>query len=85
MPRSSRRLLLASAFALGLCLPVTGLHAQEIRVLTSVPSLGFPFFVHMMKELQAEGAALGVATVESDGQNSTPKQTADVETAIAAA
>ena len=82
MPRSSRRLLLASAFALGLCLPVTGLHAQEIRVLTSVPSLGFPFFVHMMKELQAEGAALGVATVESDGQNSTPKQTADVEAAV---
>ncbi|HET6466912.1 MAG TPA: substrate-binding domain-containing protein, partial [Geminicoccaceae bacterium] len=49
---------------------------------TSVPSLGFPFFVHMMKELQDEAQKLGVRTIESDGQNSTPKQTADVEAAV---
>ena len=48
----------------------------------SAPSLGFPFFVHMMNELKDEARKLGVRTVESDGQNSTPKQTADVEAAI---
>ena len=55
---------------------------QDLTISTSVPSLGFPFFVHMMKALQEEGEALGVATVESDGQNSAPKQTADVEAAV---
>ncbi|MGF1625723.1 MAG: substrate-binding domain-containing protein [Alphaproteobacteria bacterium] len=56
--------------------------AQDLTIMTSVPSLGFPFFVHMMNELRAEAEALGVATVESDGQNSAPKQTADVEAAV---
>jgi ABC-type sugar transport system substrate-binding protein len=56
--------------------------AQDLTITTSVPSLGFPFFVHMMKALKEEGEALGVATVESDGQNSAPKQTADVEAAV---
>ena len=50
--------------------------------MTSVPGLNFPFFVHMMKAMQDEGTALGVKTVESDGQNSAPKQTADVEAAV---
>ena len=56
--------------------------AQDLTVMTSVPSLGFPFFVHMMNELKSEGETLGVATIESDGQNSAPKQTADVEAAV---
>lgn len=56
--------------------------AQDLTIMTSVPSLGFPFFVHMMNELKSEGETLGVATVESDGQNSAPKQTADVEAAV---
>ena len=55
---------------------------DDLTIMTSVPSLGFPFFVHMMNELKAEGEVLGVATVESDGQNSAPKQTADVEAAV---
>ena len=56
--------------------------AQDMTVMTSVPSLGFPFFVHMMKSLVDEAKRLGVRTVESDGQNSAPKQTADVEAAV---
>jgi ABC-type sugar transport system substrate-binding protein len=56
--------------------------AQNLTVMTSVPSLGFPFFVHMMKSLVDEAKSLGVRTVESDGQNSAPKQTADVEAAV---
>ena len=57
--------------------------AQDLQIFTSVPSLGFPFFVHMQKELQSEAEALGgITLMESDGQNQTPKQTADVESAI---
>ena len=82
MLRMTRRLMLVGVAAVSLAAaPVTG-RAQEFTILTSVPSLGFPFFVHMMKELKAEADSLGVGTVESDGQNSTPKQTADVEAAV---
>jgi len=82
MMRHTRRLLLASAMAIGLSVPFAGAHAQDIRLLASVPSMGFPFFVHMMNEIKAEAEAQGVGIVEADGQNSTPKQTADVEAAI---
>jgi inositol transport system substrate-binding protein len=82
MMRHTRRLLLASAIAIALAVPFAGAHAQDIRVLASVPSMGFPFFVHMMNEIKAEAEAQGVGIVEADGQNSTPKQTADVEAAI---
>ena len=78
----SRRVLMASALGLALISPSSFALAQDQKVLTSVPSLGFPFFVHMMKALEDEGASLGVGTVQSDGQNSTPKQTADVESAV---
>jgi len=62
----------------------TPAHAQkELTILASAPGLNFPFFVHMMNEMKAEAAALGgITVIESDGQDSTPKQTADVETAI---
>ena len=56
--------------------------AQDVTVMTSVPGLNFPFFVHMMAAMQAEGKNLGIRTVESDGQNSAPKQTADVEAGV---
>ena len=57
--------------------------AQDLQIFTSVPSLGFPFFVHMQKELSAEATALGgISLMESDGQNQTTKQTGDVESAI---
>ena len=70
---------LATAMMMGGSSPAM---AEDLTIMTSVPSLGFPFFVHMMKELEAEAEVLGVETIQSDGQNSTPKQTADVETAI---
>ena len=81
MHHLTRRMLMTSTVVLGLSLAAP-LQAQEKTILTSVPSLGFPFFVHMMKALQEEAAAQGVATIESDGQNSAPKQTADVEAAV---
>ena len=58
-------------------------NAQELTIATSLPSLEFPFFVHMQKQLQAEAEALGgITLLETDGQNSAPKQTADIEAAI---
>jgi len=58
--------------------------AKDLTILASVPSLGFPFFVHMLKEIRSEASALGgIDLIEADGQNSTPKQSADVEAAIA--
>ncbi|MEM0905786.1 MAG: substrate-binding domain-containing protein [Pseudomonadota bacterium] len=57
--------------------------AADLKIATSVPSLGFPFFVHMQNELNAGADALGgISVTNSDGQNSTPKQTADLEAVI---
>ena len=77
-----RRSLLAAALVASVALPSHRAAAAETTILASVPSLGFPFFVHMLKELKDEAKKLGVATIDSDGQNSAPKQTADVEAAI---
>ena len=78
----NRRTLAGVAVAALLAFQAGPVRAQDMTVMTSVPSLGFPFFVHMMKELKAEADELGVKTVESDGQNSAPKQTADIEAAV---
>lgn len=82
MARSIRTALTGVAVAGLVAFGSGAVRAQDMTVMTSVPSLGFPFFVHMMKALQDEATALGVKTIESDGQNSAPKQTADVEAAV---
>ena len=75
-------LLVSGVFAASL-LTAGGAGAQDLDIATSMPSFGFPFFVHMQKELEAEAKALGgITLLVSDGQNKTPKQTADVEAAI---
>jgi inositol transport system substrate-binding protein len=57
--------------------------AKAVSVATSLPSLSFPFFVHMQKQLAAEAKTQGnVKLLETDGENKVPKQTADVEAAI---
>src|SRR5690349_6712937 len=80
MPKLSRRLLLGVAVALPF-MSTAALAAEKI--LASVPGLSFPFFVHMMNAFKAEAEKQGVTAIESDGQVSSPKQTADVEAAIA--
>lgn len=56
---------------------------DELTIQSSMPALEFPFFVHMQKELRSEAEALGgITLIETDGENSAPKQTADVEAAI---
>jgi ABC-type sugar transport system substrate-binding protein len=75
--------LLAGLVATALAGPAAAQADKPLTILQSVPGLNFPFFVHMMKEMKAEAEALGnITVIESDGQDQTPKQTADVETAI---
>jgi inositol transport system substrate-binding protein len=79
----NRRSFLLSTVALSaLVVAAPAAFAQELTILGSVPSLSFPFFVHMLNQIKAEAQAQGVGIIESDGQNSAPKQTADIEAAI---
>jgi ABC-type sugar transport system substrate-binding protein len=56
---------------------------QALTIASSLPDLAFPFFVHMQNQLRAEAEAIGnITLIESDGQNSATKQTADVEAAV---
>ncbi len=56
---------------------------DDIIILSSMPDLAFPFFVHMQDQIRDEAATLGgIELLEADGQSSVPKQTADVEAAI---
>ena len=56
----TRRITLASLFALSLALPA--LADDKPTILASVPGLTFPFFVHMMNAFKAEGAKARRAT-----------------------
>lgn len=80
--------LLRGVFATGLLAAATigqpgAGQAQDLTIASSMPALEFPFFVHMQGALAKEAAAIGgIALIETDGQNQTTKQTADVEAAI---
>jgi ABC-type sugar transport system substrate-binding protein len=79
----TKRALLAGAMGLALSAGAFAQSDKELTIMASVPGMSFPFFVHMMNQMKAEAEALGgITVVESDGQDQTPKQTADVETAI---
>ncbi|MFC0013081.1 substrate-binding domain-containing protein [Devosia nitrariae] len=57
--------------------------AQDLTITSSMPALEFPFFVHMQNALRQEAESIGgIELIETDGQNQTTKQTADVEAAI---
>ncbi|MGA2493236.1 MAG: substrate-binding domain-containing protein [Roseiarcus sp.] len=81
-----RRLLFASG-----SLAVAGLVAGQsafaankpLVIATSLPSLAFPWYVHMNEGFQSEAKKLGdITLIGLDGQNSAAKQTADIESAI---
>ena len=79
MRKYTRRIVIASALAMSLA--ATPALAAD-KILASVPGLSFPFFVHMMKAFKAEIGKQGYEAIESDGQVSSPKETADIEAAI---
>ncbi len=86
LTRRSTLALVACCAAIALA-GLPGLAAAQadkpLTIMTSLPNMAFPFFVHMMKQIKAEAEALGdITLIETDGQGSTPKQTADVEAAI---
>jgi len=84
MKRLSRAAVLAGAVGLALSIGASGQAEQKhLRILASMPDMGQPFFVHMMTAVNAEATKLGdIEIIQSDGQQSSPKQTADVEAAI---
>jgi inositol transport system substrate-binding protein len=79
MSMISRRSVLLGTLALPL---MSSVALAADKILASVPGLSFPFFVHMMNAFKAEIQAQGYEAIESDGQVSSPKQTADIEAAI---
>jgi inositol transport system substrate-binding protein len=79
MSKITRRSILLGTLALPL---MSSAALAADKILASVPGLSFPFFVHMMNAFKAEIEKQGYEAIESDGQVSSPKQTADVEAAI---
>ncbi|CAN5648672.1 substrate-binding domain-containing protein [soil metagenome] len=75
---------LGASLALAASFGVAPVHAQDdLAIASSMPALEFPFFVHMQGALREEAQALGgIGLIETDGENSAPKQTADIEAAI---
>jgi ABC-type sugar transport system substrate-binding protein len=56
---------------------------KHLKIALSLPDLSFPFFVHMVKQVQDEAAKIGdIEIVVFDGQNKTDKQTADLESVV---
>jgi len=78
--RMTRRIAVAGLMAVTLAIPAFA--DDKPTILASVPGLTFPFFVHMMKAFVAEGEKEGYVVLQSDGQVSSPKQTADIEAAL---
>jgi ABC-type sugar transport system substrate-binding protein len=81
-----RRLLVATGIV-----AVTGLAtgrsafaaAKPLVIAASLPSMAFPWYVHMNQGYQDEAKKLGdITLIVLDGQNSAAKQTADIESAV---
>ncbi|MFZ4656267.1 MAG: substrate-binding domain-containing protein [Caldilineaceae bacterium] len=62
--------------------PAAAASGDPLQIAFSIPGLNFPFFVHMAKQVQDEGAKLGVEIIVLDGQDNTEKQAADLESVI---
>ena len=78
----TKRALLGAVVALSVATPLTVASAKDLTILTSVPGLNFPFFVHMMNGDAGRGVRrLGRqdSSRVRRAEQSAPKQTADVE------
>lgn len=71
------------AVALAMILSASAASAKDFKIMSSMPSLQFPFFVNMQASIVDEAKTLGdITVIEADGRNETPKQVADIENAI---
>jgi ABC-type sugar transport system substrate-binding protein len=85
LARRSFRATLGLALAAALTLGGAVRADEELKILISVPTYAYPYFVHMQKQIDDEAAKLGKVTlVKSDGQLSAPKQIADIEAGLVA-
>jgi ABC-type sugar transport system substrate-binding protein len=77
--------MLLVLLVLGLAVsPSVGQDTKQLRIAFSIPGLQFPFFVHMVKQVQDEAAKIGnIELVILDGQDKTEKQIADLDSVIA--
>lgn len=81
MLKNPKACILGIAFAL-LALPDSPALAKE-KIVANFTSLAEPFFVFMRREIIDEAKQLDVEVAVLDGQSSSPKQTADIENALA--
>lgn len=80
--RHSRLAKLAAVASLAFAFS-SAAQAEPFKIAVSVPFLGFPIFVHALNSAIDEAGKLGdVEIIQLDGQNSAPKQVADIETMI---
>jgi ABC-type sugar transport system substrate-binding protein len=74
--------------ALGLALALVANGAAEaapkhLAIVAAIPDLAFPFFKHMADQIADEATKIGdIELTVTDGQRSSPKETADIEAAI---
>jgi inositol transport system substrate-binding protein len=78
------KITLAATLCLSLvALDPTQAAEKHLTVLVAIPDLAFPFFVHMADQIKDEAKKIGdIDLIVSDGQRSSPKETADIEAAI---
>jgi ABC-type sugar transport system substrate-binding protein len=56
---------------------------KHLTIVATSPDLAFPFFKHMTDQVADEAAKIGdISLTITDGQRSSPKETADIEAAI---
>jgi len=83
MTRSAVSLITGAIVGIGLLSMTAARAADELKILISVPTYAYPYFVHMQKQIDDEAAKLGKITlIKSDGQLSAPKQVSDIEAAV---
>lgn len=81
--RRSVGLIASAILGIGLLTTTAARAADDLKILISVPTYAYPYFVHMQKQIDDEAAKLGkVSLIKSDGQLSAPKQVADIEAAV---
>jgi len=82
--RSSRKLTIVAALALAAAaLGPAQAAGKHLTIVATSPDLAFPFFKHMTDQVADEAKKIGdIDLTITDGQRSSPKETADIEAAI---